>query len=193
MKNKVSLKTLKYYAKMASEAYINDPVYTFACKNEKLRRRFIYHFILLRLNSSRKKDIFYFDEEARGLCIFRHAHYDYTMWQFLKCPNWVFLVLYFPITIKTLLAYSHLDNKDLFDENTYIVSPVFVAPEHQGKGIASKLLREGMTKLYAEGKKIGLETQNPDNVTFYERLGFKTVKTEFYKLEKIQNTYMLFE
>ncbi len=188
---KMDRKTLKYYARMASEAYINDPVYVWACKNENIRKRFIYHFILLRLNSSRKKDIFYLDEENRGICIFREAHYDYTMWQFLMCPNWVFLVLYFPVTIKTLMAYSHLDNKDVFDENTYIVSPVFVAKEHQGKGIASRLLKEGIEELTARGCRIGLETQNPDNVKFYERLGFSVAKKEYYKTEKIFNFYMI--
>ncbi|MBR3596741.1 MAG: GNAT family N-acetyltransferase [Clostridia bacterium] len=193
VRNKVSRSTLKYYAKMASEAYINDPVYCFACKNEKIRKRFIYHFLLLRLNSSKKKDIIYFDKEDRGLCIFREAHYDYTMFQFLKCPNWVFLVLYFPLTIKTLMAYSHLDNKDVFDDKTYIVSPVFVSPDHQGKGIATSLLKKGMDELLSQGYKIGLETQNPDNVGFYEKLGFKTVKSEYYKLEKIHNYYMLCE
>lgn len=191
MKNSVDMKTLRYFAKMASEAYINDPVYVFACKNEGIRKRFIYHWILLRLNSSRKKDIFYFDEENRGLCIFREAHYDYTMLQFLKCINWVFLVLYFPVTIKTLMAYSHLDNKDIFDDKTYIISPVFVSPEHQGKGIASSLMKKGMEALIADGCKIGLETQNPDNVPFYEKFGFKTVKHEHYKLENIDNFYML--
>lgn len=193
VRNKVSRSTLKYYAKMASEAYINDPVYCFACKNEKIRKRFIYHFLLLRLNSSKKKDIIYFDKEDRGLCIFREAHYDYTMFQFLKCPNWVFLVLYFPLTIKTLMAYSHLDNKDVFDDKTYIVSPVFVSPDHQGRGIATSLLKKGMDELLSQGYKIGLETQNPDNVGFYEKLGFKTVKSEYYKLEKIHNYYMLCE
>ncbi|MBE6715688.1 MAG: GNAT family N-acetyltransferase [Ruminococcaceae bacterium] len=193
VRNKVRRSTLKYYAKMASEAYINDPVYCFACKNEKIRKRFIYHFLLLRLNSSKKKDIIYFDKEDRGLCIFREAHYDYTMFQFLKCPNWVFLVLYFPLTIKTLMAYSHLDNKDVFDDKTYIVSPVFVSPDHQGKGIATSLLKKGMDELLSQGYKIGLETQNPDNVGFYEKLGFKTVKSEYYKLEKIHNYYMLCE
>lgn len=193
VKNKISRKTLKYYAKMASEAYVNDPVYCFACKNEGIRKRFIYHFLLLRLNSSKKKDIIYFDEENRGLCIFREAHYDYTMFQFLKCPNWVFLTLYWPITLKTLLAYSHLDNKDVFDDKTYIVSPVFVSPDHQGKGIASSLLKNGMSKLIDEGYKIGLETQNPENVGFYEKLGFRVVKEEYYKLEKIHNYYMLCE
>lgn len=193
MKNKISREKLKYYARMASQSYINDPVYVYACKNEKIRKRFIYHWLLLRLNSSRKKDIFYFDEEERGLCIFREAHYDYTMFQFLMCPNWVFLVLYFPITIKVLMAYSHLDNKDIFDEKTYIVSPVFVGKPYQGKGIASGLLKKGIADLTVKGFKIGLETQNPENVPFYEKLGFKVVKHEFYKTEKIDNYYMLTE
>lgn len=193
MADKVSLKELRYYAKMASEAYINDPVYCFACKNEKIRKRFIYHWILLRLNSSRKKDIFYFDEEKRGLLILREAHYDYTMFQFLKCPNWVFLVLYWPITMKTLLAYSHLDNSEIFDDKTYIISPVFVGKEHQGKGIAKKLINMGLEDMRSKGYKVGLETQNPDNVGFYEKFGFRTVRQEFYKLEKINNYYMLTE
>ena len=191
--DKVSLKELRYYAKMASEAYVNDPVYCFACKNEKIRKRFIYHWILLRLNSSRKKDIFYFDEEKRGLLILREAHYDYTMFQFLKCPNWVFLVLYWPVTLKTLLAYSHLDNSEIFDDKTYIISPVFVGKEHQGKGIAKKLINMGLEDMRSKGYKVGLETQNPDNVGFYEKFGFRTVRQEFYKLEKINNYYMLTE
>ncbi len=189
--NKIDRKTLKYYAKMASEAYVNDPVYVFACKNEKIRKRFIYHWLLIRLNSSKKKDIFYFDEEQRGLLILREAHYDYTMWQFLQCINWPFLVLYLPLTIKCLMAYSHLDNKDIFDEKTYIVSPVFVGKEHQGKGIATRLLKMGIEDMLSKGYKIGLETQNPDNVGFYEKLGFRVAKEEYYKLEKIQNFYMI--
>ena len=193
MSEKVSRKTLKYYARMASEAYVNDPVYVFACKNENIRKRFIYHWLLIRLNSSRKKDIFYFDEEERGLLILREAHYDYTMLQFMKCPNWPFLVLYFPLTIKCLLAYSHLDNKDIFDEKTYIVSPVFVGKEHQGKGVATRLLKMGIEDMRAKGFKIGLETQNPDNVGFYEKLGFRVAKEEYYKLEKIHNYYMITE
>ena len=193
MSEKVSRKTLKYYARMASEAYVNDPVYVFACKNENIRKRFIYHWLLIRLNSSRKKDIFYFDEEERGLLILREAHYDYTMLQFMKCPNWPFLVLYFPLTIKCLLAYSHLDNKDIFDEKTYIVSPVFVGKEHQGKGVATRLLKMGIEDMRGKGFKIGLETQNPDNVGFYEKLGFRVAKEEYYKLEKIHNYYMITE
>lgn len=191
--SKVGREKVKKYARIASKAYINDPVYVYACKNVKIREKFIYNFILLRLNSSRKKDIFFFDEKNSGLLVLREAFYDYTMWQFLKCPNWVFLVLYFPVTIKTLLAYSHLDNKEIFDENTYIISPVFVDVCHWGKGAATALIKEGIEYCEKHGKKLGLETQNPANVGFYEKLGFKTVKREHYEKEDIYNFYMLYE
>lgn len=193
MNKDVDRKKVKYYAKIASRAYINDPVYVHACKNEKIRESFIYHFLLLRLNSSRKKDIFFFDEKDRGLLVLREAFYDYTMWQFLKCPNWVFLVLYFPVTIKTLMTYSHLDNKGIFDENTFIVSPVFVNPDYQGQGIASTLIKKALENADKNGFKVGLETQNPDNVAFYEKFGFKTVKSEHYEKENVYNYYMLRE
>ena len=76
---------------------------------------------------------------------------------------------------------------------TPIVSPVFVGKEHQGKGIATRLLKMGIEDMKSKGYKVGLETQNPDNVGFYERLGFHVAKEEFYKLEKIYNYYMITE
>jgi ribosomal protein S18 acetylase RimI-like enzyme len=110
---------------------------------------------------------------------------------FLKCPNWVFLCYYIDATVKTLMAYSHLDSK-VFEKNTLIISPVFVDPKHQGKGIAKEMIKKGIEEFVPQGYKIGLETQNPDNVGFYEKLGFKVIKEEFYKLEKIHNYYMVY-
>ena len=107
-------------------------------------------------------------------------------------PNWIFLLLYLPKTIKTLLAYSHLDVK-VFPENTLIISPVFVDPKHQGKGVASRLIKQGITDLTAKGYRLGLEAQNPDNVKFYEKLGFRVIKHDYWKRENIHNYYMMYE
>ncbi len=183
--------TLKYYARMAAESFVNDPVHCFANKNVERRKKFVYHFLLERLTSSNKCDVFYVDDEGRGLCVWRDAHNEYTVIDFLKCPNWVFLCYYIDATVKTLMAYSHLDSK-VFEKNTLIISPVFVDPKHQGKGIAKEMIKKGIEEFVPQGYKIGLETQNPDNVGFYEKLGFKVIKEEFYKLEKIHNYYMVY-
>ncbi len=191
-KRPMNRKTLEYFARMAADAYMNDPVHANATKNEKLRRRYIYHFMIERLSTSNREDIIYFDEENRGICVWREAHNEYNMFDFLLCPNWFFLVLYLPSTIKTLMAYSHLDVK-VFPENTLIISPVFVAPEHQGKGIATKLIKQGIADLVPKGYKLGLEAQNPDNVKLYEKLGFKTIKYEYFEKINMHSYYMLYQ
>lgn len=190
-KHQLTRKQLEYFAKMASEAYVNDPVHSYVTKNEAFRKKFIYHFMIERLSTSSREDIIYIDEENRGICIWREAHNEYGVLDFLRCPNWFFLYLYWPKTIKTLMAYGHLDVK-VFPDNTLIISPVFVAPEHQGKGIATKLIKQGIADLTAKGYKLGLEAQDPDNVAFYEKLGFRTIKKDYWKREKITNHYMMY-
>ena len=191
-KRPMTRKQLKYYARMAAESYVNDPVHMYATKNEGKRKRYVYHFMMERLATSNREDIIYFDEEERGICVWRDAHNDYNMFDFLLCPNWIFLVVYLIRTIRTLKAYSHLDSK-VFPKNTKIISPVFVDPKHQGKGIATKLIKQGIKDLTAQGYNLGLEAQNPDNVKFYEKLGFRTLKYIYFESEKIHNYYMIYD
>ena len=191
-KKKLTRKELEYYARMAAETYVNDPVHVYATKNEKLRKKFLYHFMIERLSTSNGEDFIYEDEEKRGLCVWRDAHNDYTMFDFLKCPNWVFLCVYNISLIKTLKVFSHLDQK-VFEKNTLLISPVFVDKDHQGKGIGTALIKRGIEELVPLGYKLGLETQNPENVALYERLGFKTVEYKFFKSEKIHNYYMVYK
>ncbi len=185
-------KMLKFFARMAAEAYVDDPVHTYVTKSEKLRKKFVYHFMIERLATSNREDIIYIDKEKRGICVWREAHNEYGVLDFLMYPNWVFLWFYWPKTLKTLMAYSHLDVK-VFPENTYIISPVFVAPEHQGKGIATELIKQGIKDLTAKGYNLGLEAQDEKNVKFYEKLGFKVIKHDYWKRENINNYYMMYE
>lgn len=191
-KKKLSRKELKYYARMAAESYVDDPVHVYATKSEKLRKKFLYHFMLERLSTSNREDLIFEDEEKRGICIWRDAHNDYTMFDFLLCPNWVFLCVYNISLIKTLRVFSNLDNK-IFEKNTLLISPVFVDKSHQGKGIATRLIRQGIEELVPQGYKLGLETQNPENVPFYEKLGFKTLEYKFFENVGIHNYYMVYD
>ncbi|MBE6812373.1 MAG: GNAT family N-acetyltransferase [Ruminococcaceae bacterium] len=190
-RTKLTFKQLRYYARMAADAYVSDPVHMYATKHEKWRKRYDYHFMLARLMTSNREDIIYTDEEHRGICIWRDAHNAYTIFDFWLCPTWPMLAVYAKSTIKILKAYSHLD-AEVFEKNTLIISPVFTDPAHQGKGIATKLIKQGIADLVPLGYKLGLETQNPANVSFYEKLGFETVKYVYFKGEKIHNYYMVY-
>ena len=81
---KLSKEELRYFAKMAGEAYVNDPVYVYAIKDVERRKKFIYHFMMERLNTSNGEDWFYIDDEKRGLCVWRKAHNEYGVIDFLK-------------------------------------------------------------------------------------------------------------
>ena len=57
----------------------------------------------------------------------------------------------------------------------WYVMVVGIAPEAQGKGLGRALLQPMIDRADAAGEPCYLETANPANVTFYERLGFDRV------------------
>ena len=187
---KLTKQELRFFANMAGRAYLNDPVHTYATKNPKRRERFVSHFMMERLNTSNGEDYFYIDDENRSVCVWRRARNEYGVLDFLKCPDWLYLYWFWPNTLRTLSAYAPLDVR-VFDENTWLISPVFVAPEHQGKGIATALIQKSMEDLAKEGYTFGLEAQDEDNVRFYEKLGFRVIQTADFSKGNIRHYYMV--
>ncbi|MFN8576875.1 MAG: GNAT family N-acetyltransferase [Candidatus Sericytochromatia bacterium] len=55
----------------------------------------------------------------------------------------------------------------------YYLMSLGVIPEHQGKGIGSKLIKPILDKCDKERIPIYLETSNKDNLRFYEKHGFR--------------------
>lgn len=190
-KLKLDNKTLRRMALMASEAYTEDPVHKNCTKSLRIRKRFLYHFMMERFSSSNGTDYIYLDEEKRGMCIWRDAKNDYTVFDFLKCPHWVFLVLYWISTVRTLIIYGCRD-LSVFPDNTLLIEPVFVGKAFQGKGIATALIKRGIDELSPLGYNLGLETQNPDNISLYEKLGFKVISKQTLKKDRIYNYSMLY-
>ncbi len=186
--------TLKRYAEIASEAFMNDPAYIHSAKNEKIRKKVAYHGTLIRMYASRNRGFrFYFDEEGRGMLVLRPAHSELSAGEFMKCPNAYALVRLLPWAAKLMSVDSRCENKKYFDEKTYIISPVFVDVNHQRKGVASKLIAKAAEDMKALGYKIGLDTQNPDNVTAYEKMGFKVFHHVYFEDTKIHNYHMILE
>jgi GNAT superfamily N-acetyltransferase len=193
MSNNITYEELDYYAHMASEAFMEDPMYKWTTPNEKKRKKYIYEMLRVRLYASAKSDIIYEDEEKRGILIMRKALNSYDVAAMLKVPKRYKLNLYPGSLYRNFSFYSVFDNKDYFDENTYILSPIFTAKEHWGKGVASSLIKKAIADLTAQGYKIGLDTQNPDNIPFYEKLGFKLIGKKMYEKAGLYNYYMLYE
>ena len=190
-KIKLDKKTLKEMSLMAADAYMEDPVHKSCTKVPAVRKRFLYHFMMERFSSSNGSDYIYLDKDNRGMCIWRDAKNDYTVLDFLKCYHWIFLVVYWISTVKTLVIYSRRD-LSVFPENTLLIEPVFVGKEFQGKGIATTLIKQGIADLVPLGYNLGLETQNPDNLSLYENLGFRVISKQTLKKGSVSNYSMLY-
>lgn len=194
MNSNITNETLKKYAKMASQSFMTNPGYVISCPDEKKRQDFIYHVVLMRLYISRKTDIFYFDEEGRGLLVLRKAGLGYPTGEVLKVPNILGLLKNMSFVSKLLGVTGAFSDKGLYDEEkTYIVSPVFVDVDHQGKGVGTALLKKAVEDMAQKGFKVGLDTMEPTNVPYYEKLGFKLIDTQFSEKDNAYSWYMVHE
>ena len=194
MNSNISNETLKKYARMGAKAFMTNPGYVLSCKDEKKKEDFIYNVILMRLYISRKTDIFYFDEEGRGLLVLRKAGMDYPTGEVLKVPNIFGLLKNMSSVSKLLEVTGAYSSKGLYDEEkTYIVSPIFVDVNHQGKGVGTALLKKAIEDMAAKGYKVGLDTMEPSNVPYYEKLGFKLIDKQYNEKEDAYSWYMIHE
>ena len=194
MNKHITNATLKKYAEMASDAFMTNPGYVLSCPDESKRKNFIYHVVLMRLYISRKTDIFYFDEEEKGMLVLRKAGMDYPASEVLKVPNILGLLKNMSLVSKLLTVTGSYSSKGLYDEEkTYIVSPIFVDVKHQGKGVGTKLLKKAIEEMEAKGYKVGLDTMEPSNVPYYEKLGFKLIDDQLDANTGAHSWYMIHE
>ncbi len=63
------------------------------------------------------------------------------------------------------------------DEPMLYLGTLTVAPEAQGRGVGSALIRSGLNRADREGWPVYLETGTERNVAFYERHGFRVTGT----------------
>lgn len=65
----------------------------------------------------------------------------------------------------------------------WFLATLAVHPEHQGTGIGSALLRDGLAQADRRGYPITVQASTPENVRFYERHGFEVIEAldELYR------------
>ena len=194
MADSITNETLKKYARIGAKAFMTNPGYVLSCADENKRKDFIYNVVLMRLYISRKTDIFYFDKEGRGMLVLRKAGMGYPTGEVLKVPNIFGLLKNMSYVSKLLSVTGAYSDKGLYDEEkTYIVSPVFVDVNHQGKGVGTALLKKAVEDMTAKGCKVGLDTMEPSNVPYYENLGFRLIDTQVNEENDATSWYMLHE
>jgi GNAT superfamily N-acetyltransferase len=75
--------------------------------------------------------------------------------------------------------------------NAWYLSIIGIAPQAQGQGVGARLLAQTLREADSIGARCYLETFEPRNVSFYQRLGFSAVASH---LEPVTNsTYVIMQ
>jgi GNAT superfamily N-acetyltransferase len=74
--------------------------------------------------------------------------------------------------------YTSNVHKRLMDRPHYYVWGAAVEPTHHGKGIGTQLMQPGIERADQQGVPIYLETHDPKNIRFYEKLGFRLIQED---------------
>ncbi|WP_189667970.1 GNAT family N-acetyltransferase [Promicromonospora soli] len=61
-------------------------------------------------------------------------------------------------------------------DNGWFLGTLVVHPDHQGTGVGSALLRDGLARADTNGQPVSLQTSTAKNVRFYERHGFEVTE-----------------
>ena len=190
MADKITKDIIKKYSKLAIDAFMDDSLYASISKNRFIRKIVIYNTVYTRMSIFANKGVaYYFDEEDRGMLILRHVLNDASPADLLKAPNLPVRLLFLPYTIKLFTFQSGFNNEEVIGNDAYVISPLFVGKEFQKQGVARKLIQRAINDVGADHK-IGLDTQNPVNLPFYEKMGFEVVGHVYYEDKDIDNYYL---
>ncbi|UOB18934.1 GNAT family N-acetyltransferase [Abyssalbus ytuae] len=90
---------------------------------------------------------------------------------------------------KSVVEYMSLKSCNLVSSDSWYLSIVGLKPSHQNQGLGKTLINPVLEKTDSKGIMTYLETFNPRNMKFYEKLGYKTIKS--FKEPTIKSDYWI--
>lgn len=160
-------------AQTLARAFQNDPAFSWLLPDDELRaKRLPLFFSVMRMQSHRKGQVLASHDYAAASLWYPPGVVKHGFWHDLS-DNFAMLRVfgaYLPRGLKVAEAmYREHPNPQPYVYLRY----VGVAPESQGKGLGSAVIRAGIKRAAAQGCGVLLETATPENVGFYSRLGFE--------------------
>ncbi|MCK5157584.1 MAG: GNAT family N-acetyltransferase [Candidatus Heimdallarchaeota archaeon] len=173
-------KDVKTASEVFLRAFVKDPLLLHMFPDEKSQKKYMLEYFRSRINYGFfYGEIYATSPNIEGLAIwFQSDKFVVTNWKVLRSGG---LKLLFSVDMKTIKRV--LDLGDFTNEFKHkhihfpywYLAPVGVDPQHQGKGLCSKLLKPMLTRCDKEGIPTVLETQLEKNVEIYKRYGYETI------------------
>jgi ribosomal protein S18 acetylase RimI-like enzyme len=166
-------------AALLAHAFQDDPLMCYAIPDTQQRRRLLPWLMGLNVRYGRRYGEVYCTPEYTGAAIWLPPSQSaYTLWRMLRAGMFVApLRLPWPMLLRLASVESRAQalHERYAPRPHWYLAQIGVEPALQRQGIATRLLRPMLTRIDAAGLPCYLETENPANVTIYQRYGFQVV------------------
>lgn len=167
-------------SEVLTRAFWNDPFDLYFFPDESSRRKCLPAFFEYRLKQGlRYGEVYATSPSLEGIAVWTDpTRVKSSFWRELFTGGFKLYRMYGGTIIKEMRQFEAfaMERHAKYARPPYMhLGPLGVNPQHQGKGHASRLIKPMLRRLDGEGVSCYLETQNKDNVSLYEHLGFEVV------------------
>ncbi|HMZ66740.1 MAG TPA: GNAT family N-acetyltransferase [Leptospiraceae bacterium] len=168
-------------SKIFAAAMFNDPLHIWFLPDPTTRLQKLEHLYHFKLKSQ-WKSAFRVSQNMEGICIWEKPEEQHAAITFSDL--YYGLSLLFQVGLVSLwkmIRYQLWSTRlriKVTNERHWYLNVIVVSPDHQGKGMASKMIKPFLEKASQVGEMAYLETQNVNNVPIYEKYGFVLMESK---------------
>lgn len=160
------------------DAFKADRLYEYFIEDPAQRQKFLNIFMQFRLKFGVKKGTVFVTDDVEGAIILIKPGQSMSVADLIRYGG-----------MKAMLSCSNAQRKRIMAFNTFAdaqaaqhmkqpywhISPLCVSSQKQGQGYGSALLDHGLHYIASGPYSCYLETQDPQNIPFYQTHGFRTL------------------
>ena len=182
--------------KTLSAAFMDYPLLQYYFPDDLIRKKIAHNFLSFAVYAGIKYgEVYATSDNLEGVAVWLPSkNYPLTFWKILRS-----------VPVSKILGFVRNGGSKLQPFNDYIenihkqytpfphwfLQAIGVAPQFQGKGYASKLLRPMLNRLDKEGLPCYLETTTEKKASLYQHFGFKTMNKSKVPQTQLMNWAML--
>lgn len=165
---------IPFLAHVLAKAFYDDPVYQWFFPDEQSRIRKCECLFALFLRNLVPQGAVFTTSRREGVALWIHTEHQ-PSWIKRWCESLKILSI-LGANIWCGIVWWHkveLKHPPQIEWELFLIG---VDPNHQGKGIGSKLMQPVLHQCTLDQYSIYLDTGNPNNVSFYQHKGFKVIR-----------------
>lgn len=195
--HKITRRQIKPAAKVMARAFHEDPLMIFYIPDPVEREKKLPHLYEFLLKFTFKNgEAYATSKNLEGIAVvFLAPNFKMNIWQGVWYGG---ISLYFklgPEVMKKMMNQPDIEiiHNRLAPKNHWYLEILAVDPKLQGRGFGRKLLKPVLQRSKQTALPCYLETQQPNNVSLYQKFGFKLLESNPLSAGKVMNHSMMWD